>query len=87
MTRYDEIAEQIRHKVFEILANEGVEEMPGDDDSLVDSGLLDSLAVVNIAVFMESTFGVDFSIVYFDVNRFESIATMVRLVESSDGKG
>lgn len=83
MKNYEALADRLRSRIFEVLSAEGVEAMPGDDDSLVDSGLLDSLAVVGIAVFMEAEFGLDFSIVYFDVTNFESISTMARFVESS----
>jgi acyl carrier protein len=86
MRHYDQIAELLRARVHEILAEEGFVERPGDDDSLVDSGLIDSLSVVEIAVFMESEFGVDFSVVYFDINHFETIATMVRFVEQTLGR-
>ncbi|MDH3997282.1 MAG: acyl carrier protein [Desulfuromonadales bacterium] len=86
MMGYDEIIGPLRQKVFEVLVNEGIDQMPGDEDSLVDSGIIDSLAVVAIAVYLETEYGIDFSVVLFDVNHFESIATMARFVESVAGK-
>lgn len=53
-----------------------------DDEPLILSGLLDSLAVVHIVVFMEEQFGIDFSEIYFDQDDFDSIDKMVNFAES-----
>jgi len=44
-----------------------------DSESLIESGRLDSLAVVKIATFLESEFGIDFAETDFDPARIDSI--------------
>ena len=80
MSDYAGLIGSLREKVITLLLEDGVEGMLGDDDSLVTSGLLDSLAVVDLATFMEAEFGIDFSTVYFDANQFETITTMADFV-------
>ena len=54
-----------------------------DDDSLVKSGRLDSLAVTKIVMFLESTFDVDFARVEFDPERLDSVEEIAAVVEES----
>jgi acyl carrier protein len=51
-----------------------------DDESLVFTGRLSSVDVVEIAAFLEQEFGVDFAARGFDQNDFDSIAKMAALV-------
>jgi acyl carrier protein len=78
-----EIRETIRNYVLEILVEEGYGEDVLKDDSLVTSGVFSSLTVVDIASFMEKTYGLDFSKIYFDSKDFESIDNMVTLIEKN----
>ena len=55
----------------------------GSADSLILSGLLDSLAVIHIVVFLEEQFGIDFSEVYFDQASFDSIDQIVDFVHAN----
>ena len=50
------------------------------DDSLILSGLLDSLAVVHIVVFLEQQYSIDLSDLYFDQATFDSIELIVEFV-------
>jgi acyl carrier protein len=54
-----------------------------DAESLIGNGRLDSLAVVNLVVFLESTFGVDFDKVEFDPQRLGSVDEIVAVIEES----
>lgn len=55
----------------------------GDDESLVKSGRLDSLSVVKLVSFLETSFGVDFTRVEFEPERFDSVAEIEGVVEES----
>jgi acyl carrier protein len=54
-----------------------------DAESLIESGRLDSLAVVNLAVFLESASGVDFGRVEFDPQRLGSVDEIAAVIEES----
>ena len=74
--------EQIREFVFRLLSDHGYTEQVDDDDSLILSGLLDSLAVVQIVVFLEKRFGIDFSTIYFDQTNFDSISQIIDFIKA-----
>lgn len=52
-----------------------------EDDGLISSGLIDSLALVEIITFLETEFGVDFSESGVDPDELSSIAEILDLVE------
>lgn len=52
----------------------------GDSDSLVMSGRLESIAVVDLAAFLEERFGVDFARIGFDQEDFETVDRIVAVV-------
>jgi acyl carrier protein len=54
-----------------------------DAESLIESGRLDSFAVVNLVVFLESDFGVDFDKVEFDPQRLDSVDEILAVIEES----
>jgi D-alanine--poly(phosphoribitol) ligase subunit 2 len=51
------------------------------NESLVASGLVDSLALVQIVVYLENTYGIDFSAHGFDPERLESMTSILDFVE------
>jgi len=53
----------------------------GDSESLILSGRLESIDAVEIVMFIENQFGVDFSAVGFDQGLIDSIELIVRLVQ------
>lgn len=55
----------------------------GSDESLVDSGLIDSLAIVQIVVYLEDTYGIDFSARGLDPDRLASMANILALIDES----
>lgn len=75
--------DQLRQFIANLAQDHGHMDAISDEESLILSGLLDSLAVVHIVVFMEEQFGIDFSDVYFDQNDFDSIDKMVSFVEAN----
>jgi acyl carrier protein len=55
----------------------------GDGDSLIRTGRLDSLAVVNLVTFLESDFAVDFARVEFDPQRFDTVDEIAAMIAES----
>ena len=55
----------------------------GDDDGLVDSGLIDSLAVLEIVAFLESEFGLSFRDTGVDPARLASVNSILDLIAES----
>ena len=53
----------------------------GPHDSLVAKGLIDSLAIVQIVMHLETTYGIDFGGVI-DLERLSTIAGILDLIES-----
>jgi acyl carrier protein len=56
----------------------------GDTDSLLISGMLDSVDVLEIATFLEEQFGIDFADRDFDAGDFDTIDSIARQL---DGDG
>lgn len=46
---------QIRHYVLEQASRQGTAEV-GDDDSLLDNGVIDSLGLLRVVIFLQDTF-------------------------------
>lgn len=80
-----------RVKIREFLAEllrEHDDHAPFDDaESLIGSGRLDSLAVVNLVGFLETVFDVDFDKVEFDPQRLDSVDEIAAVIEESRGSG
>ena len=73
----------IRDFVSQLLAEHGHTETINDDESLILSGFLDSLAVVNIVVFLEQQYSIDLSELYFDQTSFDSIELIIEFVKEN----
>jgi acyl carrier protein len=71
---------KLRTFLEQLLADYGVEAAFGDDDLLVSTGLLDSQAVLQMVVFLENEFGVDLGERGFDQNDFDSLTSMLGLI-------
>ena len=53
-----------------------------ESSSLVSAGLIDSLAILEIIVFLETEFGIDFSEAGVDPDQLTSISGILDLIES-----
>jgi acyl carrier protein len=73
---------EIREFVQGLLANSGDEGALADSDSLLFSGRLQSIDAVEIVVFLEENFGIDFAQVGFDKERIDSVDAICALIES-----
>lgn len=52
-----------------------------DDQQLIDSGLIDSISIVNVILFMESQFKIAFTEDDLTPENFETLNSMVHIVE------
>jgi acyl carrier protein len=66
-----------------LLSEHGHSQDINDDESLIISGLLDSLAVIHIVVFLEQTFNINFAEVYFDQTSFDSVNQILQFIEEN----
>jgi acyl carrier protein len=79
----ENIRKIIREFVADALAEAGHDRSVDDDTSLITGGLLESLVVVNLIVFIESRFGIDFSQIFFDQNMFDTIDDITKFIENN----
>lgn len=73
---------QILKTLNEYFAKEQGASDVGPDDSLLSSGLLDSLAIVKLLSFIEDEFDVEIDDADFDPENFETLNTIAKLVTS-----
>lgn len=62
--------------------NKPIEQI-GAEESLVTSGLIDSLALVQIVFYLENTYGIDFSTYGFDPERLASMTSILDFIEEA----
>ena len=70
----------IRELVRELLKRKGAAIEFGDGDALVSSGLLDSVDVLEIVTFLETSYEVDFARQPFDPDDFDTVDGIVSIV-------
>ena len=71
---------QVREYLVQLLASRGDNEPFEDSDSLVMSGRLNSLEVVEILTFLETTFGYSMDPSEFDLSKFDSLRSIMELL-------
>jgi len=69
--------------IHKILREHSYDDVVATSESLILSGLLDSLAVIHIVVFLEEHFDIDFSNIYFDQDSFDSIDKILNFVQTN----
>jgi len=77
----DPVADRVRRYIFEELRPGRGTDL-SDDDSLLDAGVLDSLAVFQVAGFIEDELGVEIDDEDLLPQNFSTIRTIAHLVES-----
>ena len=55
----------------------------GIDDPLVASGLVDSLAIMQIVVYLEERYGIDFAASGFDPDRLATMGSIIDLIDEA----
>ena len=75
---------EIREFVQQLLTNSGDNQPLVDQDSLLLSGRLQSIDAVEIVVYLEENFGIDFSEVGFDKDQIDTIDAIYALSQRSN---
>jgi acyl carrier protein len=73
----------IREFIQKLLTGKGDTHPFADDASLIFSGRLQSIDAVDLAVFLEKQFGVDFAEMGFDQERLDTVNAIMSMVEES----
>lgn len=76
----------IREFVRNLLIKNGDTESLADQDSLLLSGRLQSIDAVEIVVFLEENFAIDFANIGFDREQIDSIEAINALVETASSQ-
>ncbi len=74
--------QKLREFLKEALENHGDHKAFSDDESLFLSGRLDSFTMMNLIMYLEEAFSLDFSDFEFDVSLVDSLNGIQALVES-----
>ncbi len=72
---------RIRTYLTELLRDQNDSAPFADATSLISTGRLDLLAVIKLVTFLETAFGVDFTEIEFDPQRFDTLASLAAMVE------
>lgn len=72
----------VRQFLQELLTRKGDRQPFSDSDSLLLSGRLESVDAVDVVVFLEEKFGVDFAEMGFDQGLIDSVASIESLIQA-----
>jgi acyl carrier protein len=78
---------EIRTFVQDLLTGRDDRRPLADDDSLLMSGRLQSIDTVEIVLFLEERFGIDFAEIGFDRDQLDSIDSIHRLAQTAGTQG
>jgi acyl carrier protein len=56
-----------------------------DDEALISSGLIDSFSLVDVALWVENTYGVKLQDNQLNANTFDTVAQLADLIQSQQG--
>ena len=77
-----EVFDTLRAYLQEALRLHGDTQELAEDDSLFLSGRLDSFSMMNLILFLETTFALTFSDLEFDVEKVDSLNAIAALVQA-----
>ena len=78
---------EIRSFVQSLLAGRDDRRPLADDDSLLMSGRLQSIDTVEIVLYLEERFGIDFAEIGFDRDQLDSIDAIHQLAQAAGSRG
>ena len=81
----DDLKDQIKEFIMEEVAPELELDSIGDDEPLIDSGIVDSLGVLRIMAFLDETFDVDLSMGEIHLENFKDVLTICAVVQEQAG--
>ena len=80
-----EVREQRKRDLLRFLRSIQKAGMPvesiGEQDRLVASGLIDSMAVLQIVLYLEQTYGLDFAVLGVDAEQLGTVGDILDLIE------
>jgi acyl carrier protein len=83
-----QVREQRRQGLIDFLSDIQKAGLPvqalDEEDDLIESGLIDSLAILQIVTYLEQTYGLDFSIRGIDREELSSIGRILELIEGEN---
>ncbi len=71
---------KISEFVRSLVTSKGFDANFSDEEALITAGLLDSMDVLTIVVFLEESFGLDFDVTDFDPDKFDTIDGIFSMV-------
>lgn len=71
---------KISEFVRSLVTSKGFEANFSDEETLITGGLLDSMDVLTIVLFLEESFGLDFNVTDFDADKFDTIDGIFSMV-------
>jgi acyl carrier protein len=74
--------QQLRDFIDHALASQADRGAYADDEALFSSGRLDSFSMLNLVMYLEQTFAIDFSSIDFDIDLVDSIDAIESLVDA-----
>lgn len=77
--------DEIREFIRDLLAGNGDSGELADDDSILLSGRLQSINAVEIVIFLEDKYGIDFAEIGFDRDQIDSVNAIYALVQAVPG--
>lgn len=77
--------QKLRDFLRETLEKHGDHNAFADDESLFVSGRLDSFSMMNLVMFLEEAFALDFSDFEFDVSLLDSVTAISALIAAKKG--
>jgi acyl carrier protein len=73
----------LREFIQKLLARKGDTHPFDDEASLIFSGRLQSIDAIDLAVFLEEKFGIDFAEMGFDQQRLDNVGAIMELISES----
>jgi D-alanine--poly(phosphoribitol) ligase subunit 2 len=77
----------LQNQIAHLFLKEMNLEVPSPDTDLFETGILDSLAFVDLALHLEQKFGVKMAIESMELDHFRSIARIAQFVGNQDHNG
>jgi acyl carrier protein len=72
---------RIREHLTALLRDQNDKAAFTDTTSLISTGRLDSMAVIQLVGYLETEFGVDFTAIEFDPQRFDTVTSLIGMVD------
>ncbi len=76
-----EVRESIKNYLAVVMEENGIQEDFADDESLIESGIIDSLSLLKLIAFIDTEFQISLTLDELDTNNFDTTDHMVAFIE------